>query len=119
MPLGLAESLVDDRGGFRKPLIRLLNTWGHHVAVASSGERAVAVAQTFHPEVAVIDVSLGDMTAIELARRLRDVTDQRLHLIALTAHESEQRRREYVAAGFEAYLVNPQHIPQLETLLVR
>ena len=111
--------LVDDRGGFRKPLIRLLNTWGHHVAVASSGERAVAVAQTFHPDVAVIDVSLGDMTAIELARRLRDVTDQRLHLIALTAHESEQRRREYVAAGFEAYLVNPQHIPQLETLLVR
>jgi PAS domain S-box-containing protein len=111
--------IVDDHGGLRKSLTRLLNAWGHHVAVASSGERAVAVAQTFHPDAAVIDVSLGDMTGVELARRLRDVTDHRLHLIALTAHESEHLRREYLTAGFEAYLVKPQHIPQLETLLAR
>jgi PAS domain S-box-containing protein len=111
--------IVDDHGGLRKSLTRLLNAWGHHVAVASSGERAVAVAHTFQPDAAVIDVSLGDMTGIELARRLRATTDERLHLIALTAHESDQLRRECLAAGFEAYLVKPQHISQLETLLTQ
>jgi PAS domain S-box-containing protein len=111
--------VVDDHGGLRKSLTRLLRSWGHFVAVASSGTRAVAVAQTFQPDAAVIDVSLGDMSGIELARRLRALSDERLYLIALTAYDSEQVRRECMAAGFEAYLVKPQHIPQLETLLTR
>jgi CheY-like chemotaxis protein len=111
--------VVDDHDALRKSLTRRLNAWGHHVAVASSGARAVAVAGTFHPDAAVIDVSLGDMTAIELARRLRAAADQRLFLIALAAQEGEQVRAEWLAAGFDEYLVKPQHIPQLEVLLAR
>ena len=111
--------VVDDHGELRKSLTRLLNAWGHHVAVASSGARAVTVAQTFHPDAAVIDVSPGDMTGVELARRLRAVADQRVFLIALTTHESDDLRRECLAAGFDEYLVKPQHIPNLEALLTR
>ena len=68
--------IVDDHGELRKSLTRLLNAWGHHVAVASSGARAVTVAQTFHPDAAVIDVSLGDMTGVELARQLRAAAER-------------------------------------------
>ena len=87
--------------------------------MASSGARAVTVAQTFHPDAAVIDVSLGDMSGVELARRLRAAADQPVLLIALTAHESDDLRRECLAAGFDDYLVKPQHIPNLEALLAR
>jgi CheY-like chemotaxis protein len=111
--------VVDDHGELRTSLTRLLNAWGHHVAVASSGARAVTVARTFHPDAAVIDVSPGDMTGVELARRLRATADQRVFLIALTTHESDDLRRECLAAGFDEYLVKPQHIPDLEALLAR
>jgi len=111
--------VVDDHGALRKSLTRLLNTWGHRVAVASSGARAVAVAQTFHPDAAVIDVSPGDMTGVELVRRLRAAADQHLVLITLTAHDGERMRGECLAAGFDEYLVKPQHIPDLEALLAR
>jgi PAS domain S-box-containing protein len=111
--------VVDDHGELRTSLTRLLNAWGHHVAVASSGARAVTVAQTFHPDAAVIDVSLGDMSGVELARRLRAAADQRVFLIALSTYESDDLRREYLAAGFDEYLVKPQHIPHLEALLAR
>ena len=111
--------VVDAHSELRKSLTRLLNAWGHHVAVASSGARAVTVAQTFHPDAAVIDVSLGDMTGVELARQLRAAAEQRVFLIALTARESDDLRRECLAAGFDEYLVKPQHIPNLEALLAR
>jgi nitrogen-specific signal transduction histidine kinase/CheY-like chemotaxis protein len=110
--------VVDDHGELRKSLTRLLNAWGHHVAVASSGARAVTVAQTFHPDAAVIDVSLGDMTFVELVQQLRAAAGQRVFLIALTARESDDLRRECLAAGFDEYLVKPQHIPNLEALLL-
>jgi len=77
------------------------------------------VAQTFHPDAAVIDLSLGDMSGVELARRLRAAADQRVFLIALSTYESDDLRREYLAAGFDEYLVKPQHIPHLEALLAR
>jgi DNA-binding response OmpR family regulator len=79
----------------------------------------VAVAQTFHPDAAVIDVSPGDMTGVELVRRLRAAADQHLVLITLTAHDGERMRGECLAAGFDEYLVKPQHIPDLEALLAR
>jgi DNA-binding response OmpR family regulator len=53
------------------------------------------------------------------SRRLRAAADQRVFLIALTAHESGDLRRECLAAGFDEYLVKPQHIPHLEALLAR
>jgi CheY-like chemotaxis protein len=109
--------VVDDHGGLRKSLTRLLTGYGHHVAVAASGARALAIAQTFRPDAAVIDVSLSDMTGLELARRLRSWTERPLLLIALTAYEDEELRRQCLAVGFDMYLVKQKDIPQLEGLL--
>ena len=109
--------VVDDHGGLRKSLTRLLTGYGHHVAVAASGARALAIAQTFRPDAAVIDVSLSDMTGLELARRLRSWTERPLLLIALTAYEDEELRRQCLAVGFDVYLVKQKDIPQLEGLL--
>jgi signal transduction histidine kinase len=106
--------VVDHHGGSRRSLTRLLTGWGHHVVAAANAARAMAIVQTFRPDAVVIDVS---MIGLALARQLRATSDRPLLLIAVTAHEDEQKRRECLAAGFDACVPKHNHVPQLENLV--
>ena len=110
--------VVDDNRSMRRSLTRLLRVSGYQVAVASTGARAVAQTQTFRPDALVIDMSLGDMTGLDLAKRLRAVPAHRpVRLVALTAHEDAAVRDACIAAGFDAYLVKQTQISELPRVL--
>lgn len=113
-----AVLVVDDNRALRKSLVRLLRGYGYRVAVAASGARAAALFQTFRPDAAVVDISLGDMSGLELAKHFRSVAaGQPLSLIALTAYEDEGVRQACLAAGFDDYLVKQTQISQLPVVL--
>ena len=62
--------LVDDNEAFLGSASRLLESQGLQVGCASSGNEAVRLAQTLQPDVALVDVQLGDEDGLEVARRL-------------------------------------------------
>ena len=110
--------IVDDHEEVRASLARLVRDWGHEVVVAADGVTALALAEAFQPEWAVVDLSMRGMTGIELGRRLRQqFPSARLRLIALSGYAGADIRDACRAAGFCAYLVKPGEIPELEQLL--
>jgi DNA-binding NarL/FixJ family response regulator len=63
--------LVDDSEDFLTSASRLLEAQGMEVVGrASSGTEAVGLAEELHPDVALVDVQLGEEDGIEVARRL-------------------------------------------------
>jgi CheY-like chemotaxis protein len=110
--------IVDDDDGMRRSLTRLLHIWGHQVAAAANGGDALTLAETFQPEFVIVDVSLREMTGLDLARCLRErYPPGRLHLIALTAFSGEDMREACIAAGFDTYLVKPDGIAEVQRVL--
>ena len=63
--------IVDDHPEIRVSVSRLARIWGHEVAVAADGPAALALAEAFQPECAIVDLSMPGMNGIELGRRLR------------------------------------------------
>ena len=110
--------VVDDHEEVRTSIARLARSWGHEVAMASDGPKALSLAETFQPECAVVDLSLPGMNGIEIAKRLRHrFPAGQLFLIALTGYADANIRDACFAAGFDAHLVKPGEIEQLENLL--
>jgi len=110
--------IVDDHEELRRSITRLVRAWGHKVAVAEDGPSAIAVAQSFLPDFAILDISLRGMTGIDLARRLLEVSHpRRPYLIALTAFREPETRAACLAAGFDAYLIKTGDLGELERLL--
>lgn len=63
--------IVDDNEAFLASASRLLCAQGLEVvARASSGAEALRLARQLQPDVALVDVQLGDEDGLELARRL-------------------------------------------------
>ena len=110
--------VVDDEEDIRTSLARVVRSFGHEVATAGDGPAALALAETFHPDYAILDIALEGMNGIELARRLREkFPSDALFLIALTGFGDADRRDQCRAAGFDEYVVKPGEIDKLEALL--
>jgi two-component system CheB/CheR fusion protein len=110
--------IVDDHEEMRTSISRLARAWGHEVVVAADGASALSLAEAFQPECAIVDVSMPGMSGIELGRRLRRrFPPAQLCLIALTGYADAAIRDACLTAGFDAHLVKPGEIRELERLL--
>ncbi|NPD68962.1 response regulator transcription factor (plasmid) [Lichenicola cladoniae] len=74
------------------------------VGEATSGAEALERVRVLQPDVAVLDISLPDMTGVELARRLA-ADCPAVRLLALTAHEDRAYLQQMLAAGSHGYLL--------------
>lgn len=75
--------IVDDDANNRLLLTTLLQHAGHSVTEAASGLSAAEAAVAERPDAIVVDLSLPDVSGVELIRRLRSDERTRDALIAL------------------------------------
>ena len=110
--------VVDDNNDAADSLAELLRDAGHDVAVAYSPVAALELAESFRPEVAVIDIGLPVMDGYELAARLRANTlTASCRLIALTGYGQSGDLARSKAGGFQHHLVKPVDIAKLTELV--
>ena len=65
--------IVDDSSRFRKEARALLEHEGVSVVgIAASGDEAVRLAKNFGPDLALVDISLGNESGFDVARSLVD-----------------------------------------------
>jgi hypothetical protein len=63
--------VIDDNIDAAESIAVYLRLEGHEVRTVSDGPQAVAIAQVFAPQVAVVDIGLPGMNGYEVARRLQ------------------------------------------------
>ena len=69
--------IVDDSARFLDAARELLEGQDITTAVASSGDEALRRARELHPDVALVDIALGDEDGFDVARRLADLATGR------------------------------------------
>lgn len=110
--------IVDDNVDAAETIAILARSWGHEVAIAHDGPSAIALARTFDPQICVLDIGLPGMSGYELAERLRlQGPRQDVRLVALTGYGREEDRIAARSAGFDAHLIKPADIDDLQKFL--
>jgi signal transduction histidine kinase/CheY-like chemotaxis protein len=103
--------VVDDNVDAAELLGEILQSYGHQIAVAHDGPRALLLAASFQPSVAVVDIGLPIMDGYELAGRLRLLPGlQDLRLIALSGYGQSDDKTRSRQAGFNVHLVKPAEL---------
>jgi signal transduction histidine kinase/ActR/RegA family two-component response regulator len=110
--------VVDDNGDAAHLLAESLAALGHATAVALDGPAALEIAQWFRPTFALLDLGLPVMDGFELGQRLReDPLLGEIVLLAITGYGQQHDRDRTRAAGFEAHLVKPVDVQQIDALI--
>ncbi len=99
--------VVDDNLDAGQSLAMLLQLSGHEVSLTYDGPSALEVAETFQPQVVLLDIGMPEMDGYQVAERLRSRGGADLVLVAITGYGQEADRRRSRAAGFDHHLVKP------------
>ncbi|HEV8479528.1 MAG TPA: CheR family methyltransferase, partial [Candidatus Eisenbacteria bacterium] len=110
--------VVDDNRDQAESLGMLLEIFGHQVRVAFDGTQALEIADTFKPQMVLLDIGLPGMSGYDVARRMREMPALKSAvLVAQTGWGEEADRRRSVEAGIDRHLVKPVDIQVLEEIL--
>jgi CheY-like chemotaxis protein len=110
--------VVDDNADAAEALELLLQLDGHETRVAGDGIEALEAAQSFRPDIVILDIGLPRMSGYEVARHLRaEEWGGAIRIIGLTGWGQEEDRRQSNEVGFDHHLVKPVDFATLKTLL--
>lgn len=104
--------VIEDHAMLRDRLVELL---GRHFEVcgeAGNAAEALEVLARVSPDVIVMDVSLPDVSGVDLTRSLRR-TLRRTRIVVITAHEEPEVAQACLSAGAAAVVPKSRLLPDL------
>jgi FixJ family two-component response regulator len=102
----IAIAVVDDDAELREALGSLLSAFGYRAELFASAEEFLATAKTIKARCLVIDIQLGGMSGVEMARELT-ASGFKFPVIFMTGSQSDTFRQQAIDVGCVAYLHKP------------
>ena len=110
--------VADNSKPMRDKVVQILQQEFEVVGTAADGQAALEMIQLLNPEIAVLDISMPNMTAIEVAAHLKH-NGSEVKVVVLTVHEDPDYVREAFSAGAAGYVVKAYLAIDLKTALTR
>ena len=104
--------IVDDDAPFRDRLVRAMRARGFDARGAADHRTAIDEARADSPELALVDLRLGNDSGVELVRELKDA-DPSTVVVVLTGYGSIATAVESMKAGASTYLTKPADADQI------
>ena len=88
---------------------KMVRDVGIELMFANNGLEAVALFQSFNPDMIFMDISMPEMDGRDAARAIRALENGRSHvpIVALTAHAMDGDEEGILAAGIDRYMTKP------------
>jgi PAS domain S-box-containing protein len=110
--------LVDDNVDAMEMMAFLLAEMGYDAHTTADATHIVELALERKPDVIVLDIGLPNVDGYEVARMIKRHPELRsIRLVAHTGYGSPEDRRKAQEAGFDAHLVKPAELDDLEKAL--
>jgi two-component system OmpR family response regulator len=104
--------VVDDEPHITDLVATGLRYEGFDVASAGSGRAALALVESFRPELIVLDIMLPDLDGFEVQRRLVD-RGRRVPVLFLTAKDATEDKVRGLSIGADDYVTKPFSLEEL------
>ncbi|HMQ02362.1 MAG TPA: response regulator transcription factor [Pyrinomonadaceae bacterium] len=97
--------VIDDEYQITRVLKRSLGAHRYDVRTAADGESGLDLFRDFHPDLVITDLSMPELSGIEVCREIRRVSD--IPIIVLSVRGEEQTKVEALDAGADDYVTKP------------
>jgi two-component system cell cycle response regulator DivK len=100
--------VVEDHETNRRILRDLLTSAGYELTEAVTGEEGVTLAESYRPDLILMDIQLPGLNGYEAARRIKEnSTLCHIPIIAVTSYALSGDEEKALEAGCEAYVSKP------------
>jgi DNA-binding response OmpR family regulator len=100
--------IADDEPNIVTSLEFLMTKGGYEVGVARNGEEALAMVESFMPDLVLLDVMMPRRSGYEVCQKMREREDWRhIKIVMLSAKGREAEVSKGLSIGADAYVTKP------------
>ena len=100
--------IVDDEANIVISIEFLLKQAGYNIEIANDGEEALEKAESYRPDLILLDVMMPKINGFEVCRRVRGNPDWKdMRIVMLTAKGREVEVTKGLALGADSYIIKP------------
>ncbi|HQE93498.1 MAG TPA: response regulator [Anaerolineae bacterium] len=112
--------IVDDAEETRRSLQMMMSLVPNSevVALGSNGREAIALAQQYHPQIALVDINMPEVDGLTAIQTMRQ-NQPDLICIVISAEKDPPTLRRAIAVGAHGYLIKPVTAEQLLSVMER
>jgi DNA-binding response OmpR family regulator len=100
--------IADDEPNIVTSLEFLMSKSGYEVKVARNGEEALALVESFRPDLVLLDIMMPQRSGYEVCQRMRSRADWRhIKIVMLSAKGREAEVSKGLSLGADAYVTKP------------
>jgi two-component system OmpR family response regulator len=103
--------VVDDEGAIRNLIHRFLGKQDYLVESAEDGKSALAMFESFNPDLVILDVNLPDVTGYSLCQEMQSRTN--VFILMLTSRTDESDKVRAFSQGADDYITKPFSLVEL------
>ena len=103
--------VVDDEGAIRNLIHRFLGKQDYLVESAEDGKSALAMFESFNPDLVILDVNLPDVTGYALCQEMQSRTN--VFILMLTSRTDESDKVRAFSQGADDYITKPFSLVEL------
>ena len=103
--------VVDDDRDVRDVILSALEREHFELRQAADGRSAVDLAQSFQPDVILLDLNLPELSGIDVCQRVRTFSDA--YILMLTASDDLSDKLVGLSAGADDYVTKPCSMPEV------
>lgn len=96
-----------------------LDMLGYQVMTANTGTKSILIAQTFDPDVILLDIGLPDMDGYQVLKKLREQPTKRQPLIIALSGYPQRASHPCDEEGFNHYLMKPPKLSDIHDLILK
>jgi CheY-like chemotaxis protein len=112
--------VIEDNRDAARMMTLFLTGQGHSVEVAHTRREGLKAARGLKPDVILCDIGLPEFDGYKVVQQLRQEPDfHRVYLIEISGYGQEHDKERAWQAGFDAYLVKPIDLSEVERLLAK
>ena len=106
--------IVDDDHQTSGLLERVIQMYNHETLIVNESSRAMEMAQTFHPDLFILDLMMPEIDGFELSSIIRaDPIFSNTPVIVVSAMEDKDAKAKAFSIGVSEYLTKPFNIMEL------
>lgn len=110
--------IVDDNEDVADSFALVLEHAQREIQIAYDATQALKIAQSFEPQIVLLDIGLPDMDGYTLARRLRESPATKCALlISISGYGRDEDHAPATAAGIDHHLLKPLNYTVIEQLI--
>lgn len=100
--------IVDDEPNIVTSLEYLMKKRGYEVSIARNGDEALALVESFLPDVVLLDVMMPRKSGYEVCQQIRERVDwQHIKIVMLSAKGREAEVNKGLSLGADTYVTKP------------